>query len=168
MNDSDLKKEAAALLEALRDSRMSIATAESCTGGWVAKTLTDIPGSSDVFAYGIVSYSNAAKESLLGVQPSTLSTHGAVSEAVVREMAQGAINISGADIAVAISGVAGPGGGSDAKPVGTVWMAWALRRSGGCEVFAELHRYQGDRDEVRTQGVLAALRGAHERLGQHG
>jgi nicotinamide-nucleotide amidase len=168
MTESDLQKEATALLEALTAASKSIATAESCTGGWVAKTLTDIAGSSNAFAYGIVSYSNGAKESLLGVLPATLVAHGAVSEAVVREMAEGALKLSGADLSVAVSGVAGPGGGSADKPVGTVWFAWALRRKTGCAVFAELHHFAGDRREVRMQSVLVALGGARERLEQYG
>lgn len=168
MTEADLQLEASALLEELSAVSKSIATAESCTGGWTAKTLTDIAGSSRAFAYGIVSYSNGAKEALLGVLPGTLAEHGAVSEAVVREMAAGVLALSGADISVAISGVAGPDGGSDEKPVGTVWFAWALRRKTGCEVFAELHHYDGDRREVRMQSVLAALRGARERLKQYG
>ena len=168
MTESELGQRAAALLAALRVADKSIAVAESCTGGWIAKVLTDIPGSSDAFAYGIVSYSNGAKESLLGVSPSTLSVHGAVSEAVVREMVEGVINLSGADMAVAVSGIAGPGGGSELKPVGTVWLAWGLRRESGCDVYAELHHYQGDRLEVRAHSVLAALNGALERLQQYG
>lgn len=168
MTESDLQQRAAALLKALRAAGKRIATAESCTGGWIAKALTDIPGSSDAFAYGIVSYSDRAKESLLGVAPSTISAHGAVSEAVVREMVEGVINLSGADMAVAVSGIAGPGGGSELKPVGTVWLAWALRCKTGCEVFAELHHYQGNRCEVREQSVRAAVNGAIERLKQYG
>ncbi|MGB5739093.1 MAG: nicotinamide-nucleotide amidohydrolase family protein [Woeseia sp.] len=168
MTESDLQAEAAALLEALRAAGKSMAAAESCTGGWVAKSLTDIAGSSAAFAYGIVSYSNGAKEALLGVSSATLVQHGAVSEAVVREMAEGVLKLSGADLSVAISGVAGPGGGSAEKPVGTVWFAWALRRKMGCDVFAELHHFDGDRREVRMKSVGAALRGARERLKQYG
>jgi nicotinamide-nucleotide amidase len=168
MTESDLQNEASALLDALSAASKSIATAESCTGGWTAKTLTDIAGSSRAFAYGIVSYSNGAKESLLGVLPGTLAEHGAVSEAVVREMAAGVLALSGADMSVAISGVAGPDGGSDEKPVGTVWFAWALRRQTDCDIFAELHHFDGDRREVRMKSVLAALGGARERLKQYG
>ena len=104
-----------------------MATAESCTGGWIAKTLTDVPGSSAVFGYGVVSYSNGAKESILGVRNATLETHGAVSEQVVEEMADGVLHLSGADLAVAVSGIAGPDGGTVDKPVGTVWVTWGSR-----------------------------------------
>ena len=97
----------------------------------MAKAITDVPGSSACFGYGVVSYSTGAKESLLGVRNQTLSDNGSVSEAVVREMAEGVLNLSGADFAVAVSGVAGPDGGSEEKPVGTVWFAWAVRDGSG-------------------------------------
>ena len=118
---------AEALVGELILAGLTVATAESCTGGWVGKALTDVAGSSGVFEYGIVSYSNDAKADLLGVSPGSLAAHGAVSEAVVREMATGALGRSGADLAVAVSGIAGPGGGTEEKPVGTVWFAWASR-----------------------------------------
>lgn len=168
MNELELENTAMDLLARLRRAKKCIATAESCTGGWIAKTLTDIPGSSAVFAYGIVSYSNGAKESLLGVQPGTLAAHGAVSEPVVREMAEGALRLSGADLSIAVSGIAGPEGGSDEKPVGTVWLAWALREDSGIEVFAERHDFGGDRRAVRAASVAAALAGAIERTAQYG
>ena len=133
-----------------------IATAESCTGGGVAAAITAVPGSSAWFEYGIVSYANAAKEKLLGVSNETLTREGAVSEAVVIEMARGVLALSGADIAVAISGVAGPSGGSPEKPVGTVWFAW-LTASGG--VKTELKCFGGDRAEVQKSAVLWALEG---------
>jgi nicotinamide-nucleotide amidase len=131
-----------------------IATAESCTGGGVAAAITAIAGSSAWFEYGIVSYANAAKEKLLGVSHATLACEGAVSEAVVIEMARGALNISGADISVAISGVAGPSGGSPEKPVGTVWFA--LARATG-EIKTELKYFAGDRETVQQQAVIFAL-----------
>lgn len=132
-----------------------LATAESCTGGWIAKTLTDLPGSSAWFAGGIVSYSNAAKHRLLGVSPETLAHHGAVSEETVQEMARGALRCFDATHAVAVSGVAGPEGGTEAKPVGTVWIAWA-DPSG---VRARLFDFPGDREAVRMHAVRAALAG---------
>ncbi len=168
MFDSEIHDLAEALLADLAASRKSLATAESCTGGWIAKALTDVPGSSASFAYGIVSYSNGAKESLLGVQPATLTEHGAVSEAVVKEMAQGVLNLSGADFGVAVSGIAGPDGGTAEKPVGTVWVAWARRHKSGCEVYAERHFFTGSRYDVRAASVMAALTGARERLVQYG
>ena len=122
-----LSKLSQALVRNLTEAGKAVATAESCTGGWIAKSITDVDGSSAVFGYGIVSYSNGAKESILGVQNATIERHGAVSEEVVEEMADGVLHLSGADIAVAVSGIAGPGGGTDDKPVGTVWFAWAVR-----------------------------------------
>jgi nicotinamide-nucleotide amidase len=152
------------LVEELRAARKLVCTAESCTGGWIAKALTDVPGSSEAFGYGIVSYSNGAKESMLGVHELTLEEHGAVSEAVVREMAEGALAISGADIAVAVSGVAGPDGGTDEKPVGTVWFAWSTRGPGGAVTLAELKHFDGDRNSVRKQTVVHGLEGVRGRL----
>jgi len=153
-----------ALVGELLAAGKTVSIAESCTGGWIAKSLTDISGSSGCFAYGIVSYSNGAKESLLGVNPTTLAEYGAVSEPVVREMAQGALNLSGADIAAAVSGVAGPEGGSEEKPVGTVWIAWATRKKGESDIDAEKKLLKGERDSVRAQTVVIALQGIRERI----
>jgi nicotinamide-nucleotide amidase len=155
---------AAVLVGELCEAGQSVATAESCTGGWIAKALTDIAGSSGCFAYGIVSYSNAAKESLLGVDAATLRRHGAVSEAVVREMADGVLERSGADFGVAVSGIAGPGGGSPDKPVGTVWFAWARRTPAAPEVRVAMRRLTGDRAAVRAQSVVVALEGLKDLL----
>lgn len=140
--------------EQLLQRNWRIATAESCTGGGVAAAITAIPGSSAWFEYGIVSYANAAKEKLLGVSSETLAREGAVSEAVVIEMARGVLTLSGADIAVAISGVAGPGGGSAEKPVGTVWFAWAAATG---EIKTELKHFDGDRAAVQKQAVVLGL-----------
>jgi nicotinamide-nucleotide amidase len=159
---------AGALVGALLAAGKTLSTAESCTGGWVAKAVTDIPGSSGCFAYGVVSYSNEAKQALLGVRADTLRDHGAVSEPAVREMAAGALAMSKADIAVAISGIAGPGGGSADKPAGTVWFSFALRTPDGVTVDAVLHRLHGDREAVRRQSVVLALTGLRERLDVHG
>jgi nicotinamide-nucleotide amidase len=154
-----------ALVSELRSSRKMVATAESCTGGWVSNAITDVPGSSDVFAYGIVGYSHGAKESLLGVKTQTLDDNGSVSGAVVDEMAMGALNLSGADIAVAVSGVAGPGGGSKDKPVGTVWFAWAVRDGSAMKTDTQRQQFKGDRDLVRELTVAHALQGVRERIG---
>ena len=140
--------------EQLLKRNWRIATAESCTGGGVAAAITAIPGSSAWFEYGIVSYANAAKEKLLGVSGETLAREGAVSEAVVIEMARGILALSGANIAVAISGVAGPGGGSREKPVGTVWFAWGTAPGG---IKTELKQFGGDRVGVQKQAVVWAL-----------
>ena len=138
-----------------------LATAESCTGGWVAQSITAIAGSSAWFDRGFVTYSNAAKQEMLGVTEATLERHGAVSEATARAMAQGAIAHSRADWAIAITGIAGPGGGSPEKPVGTVCFAWA-QRDGGCE--AQTCVFAGDRAAVREQSVIHALRGLLARI----
>ncbi len=164
VEDIGIRGLAESLVTALSSSGKTVTTAESCTGGWIAKAITDIPGSSSAFAYGIVSYSNGAKESLLGVQNSTLAEHGAVSSQVVKQMAEGALQLSGADIAVAVSGVAGPDGGTDEKPVGTVCFAWAVRTKSGITVDGEKQRFDGNRNEVRVQTVAQALRGVLDRI----
>ncbi len=133
-----------------------LVTAESCTGGWIAKTMTDVAGCSDWFDCGMAAYSYEAKQALLGVNPHTLETYGAVSRETVIEMVSGALVNSGASIAVAVTGIAGPGGGSDDKPVGTVWVGW--KRRGGY-AHADVFQFDGDRDAVRRQTVAAALRG---------
>ena len=153
-----------ALVAELVSSGKTVATAESCTGGWIAKAITDVAGSSEIFAYGIVSYSNGAKESLLGVKLDTLEANGAVSAAVVEEMAKGALNLSGSDVAIAVSGVAGPDGGSEEKPVGTVWFAWALREGAAVRTDTQSRHFTGDRDLVRELTVVHALQGIRERI----
>ncbi|MBT8090464.1 MAG: CinA family protein [Gammaproteobacteria bacterium] len=155
-----------ALVAELATSGKMVATAESCTGGWIAKAITDVAGSSEIFAYGIVSYSNGAKESLLGVQLATLEENGAVSAAVVEEMAKGALSLSGSDISVAVSGVAGPDGGSKEKPVGTVWFAWAVRDGSTVKTDTQCQHFTGDRDLVRELTVVHALQGVRERIQQ--
>jgi len=159
-----IRKLAEALVNELIESGKAVATAESCTGGWVAKAITDVAGSSAVFGYGIVSYSNGAKESIIGVQNKTLEDHGAVSEEVVEEMAQGTLRLSGADIAVAVSGVAGPGGGTKEKPVGMVWFGWAVRDGANAKVDASCEQFTGDRELVREASVAYALQGVRERI----
>lgn len=159
---------AGAVVDDLIEAGKTVATAESCTGGWIAKMLTDIDGSSQCFGYGFVSYSNDAKTRLLGVNPETLERYGAVSEEVVVEMAQGALRRSDADLSVAVSGIAGPGGGTDAKPVGTVWLAWGQRSDGNSDVASRLDHFIGDRDDVRSQTVIAALEGLRDRISDDG
>ncbi|MCF7220960.1 CinA family protein [Marilutibacter chinensis] len=136
-----------------------LVSAESCTGGWIAKSLTDIPGASDWFECGMTAYSYEAKQALLGVQPHTLEQHGAVSRETVMEMVSGALVHSGATAAVAVTGIAGPGGGTEDKPVGTVWIAW--KRRGGYPTAVVFH-FDGDRDAIRRQTVAAALHGLIE------
>ena len=136
------------------------ATAESCTGGLVAGAITDIAGSSEWFDRGFVTYSNEAKTELLGVRPETLARFGAISEATVREMVVGALERSRADIAVAVTGIAGPAGGTQDKPVGLVWLAWAIRNG---PVEAASHHFGGGRAAVREATVAAAVAGLVER-----
>lgn len=138
-----------------------LVTAESCTGGWIAKTCTDLPGSSRWFRGGAVVYANDAKSDWLAVPQGLLQRHGAVSEAVVRAMAEGALARLGADCGVAVSGVAGPDGGTPDKPVGTVWFAWAWRTGDdpGCTTVVALEHFAGDRDAVRRLAVRRALLG---------
>lgn len=145
----------------LKSAGATLATAESCTGGWAAQAVTSIAGSSDWFERGFITYSNAAKHELLGVRRRTLSRHGAVSEATAREMARGALRGSRADVALAVTGIAGPGGGSADKPVGTVCFAWARKAR---EVRSETLRFRGGRTSVRRQSVVRALEGVLEVL----
>jgi nicotinamide-nucleotide amidase len=161
--DHDLARLAARVGQHLMDSQREVATAESCTGGWIAKALTDIAGSSQWFVEGFVTYSNESKVLRLGVSPSVLKTHGAVSEAAVRAMARGALQSTGARLAVAVTGIAGPGGAVPGKPVGTVWLGWAERRGRRIYVAAQLKHFRGDRDAVRRKTVRAALEGLLDR-----
>ena len=153
------------LADGLRARGWRICTAESCTGGLIAGFCTDLAGSSDWFERGVVSYSNAAKTDLLGVPAELIAAQGAVSEAVARAMASGALKRSSADLAVAVTGVAGPGGGSAGKPVGTVWLAWAWRRAAGdIATTALLQQFEGDRAAVRLATVGCAVQGLIDRL----
>jgi nicotinamide-nucleotide amidase len=136
------------------------ATAESCTGGWIAEAITMVPGSSAWFDRGFVTYSDAAKQELLGVRAETLRQHGAVSEQTAREMALGALARSQATLALSITGVAGPTGGTQAKPIGTVCLAWAQ----GKTIRSETRLFSGDREKVRRQSVIRALEGVLEAL----
>jgi nicotinamide-nucleotide amidase len=152
--DAALAATAAALLDAYRTAGLRIVTAESCTGGLVAGALTDIAGSSDVVECGFIAYSNAAKTQMLDVAPGLIQGHGAVSAQVATAMAAGALAHSAADVAVAVTGIAGPGGGTPAKPVGLVYIA-AQRR--GRPPAVERHHFSGDRHAVRIAAVAAAL-----------
>ncbi len=152
---------AALVGDRLRAERMLLATAESCTGGWVAQAVTAVAGSSEWFERGFVTYSDAAKMEMLHVKANTLRTHGAVSEQTAGEMAAGALAGSHAQIAVAITGIAGPGGGSIDKPVGTVCFAWARTNR---KVSAQTRHFAGDRESVRLQSAIAALQGVLDLL----
>ena len=157
--DAELHAAAARLGERLRAARHRLVTAESCTGGWIAKAVTDVAGSSDWFDCGMAAYSYEAKQAMLGVNPHTLEEHGAVSRECVVEMVSGALVHSGATLAVAVTGIAGPDGGTEDKPVGTVWIAW--KRRGGYPR-AEVFHFEGDREAVRRQTVAAALHGLEQ------
>lgn len=159
--DAELHTLAMATGAALGARRLMAGTAESCTGGWIGKVLTEVAGSSDWFQGAAVTYSNHLKRKLLGVRAETLAQHGAVSGECAREMVAGVIARLDADVGVAVTGIAGPGGGTAAKPVGTVWIAW--QRAGG-EPRAELFRFAGDRDAVRRRTVAAALDGVRKTL----
>jgi nicotinamide-nucleotide amidase len=148
---------------ALKGAGLTLATAESCTGGWIGQAVTMVPGSSDWYDRGFIVYTNLSKLEMLGVMPDTLERFGAVSEATARDMALGALDHSQAQVGVAVSGVAGPGGGTPDKPVGTVCIAWA--RSDGT-VRSETHRFEGDRDMIRCRSVARALEGILDLLGR--
>ena len=140
----------------IKDKRWLLATAESCTGGWLSKCCTDLAGSSNWFDRGFITYSNQSKQDLLNVSLATLEQYGAVSEQTAIAMAQGTLLNSNATISVAVTGIAGPDGGTAEKPVGTVWIAWAIKN--GPEK-TELLQLKGDRDQIRFQAVVAALQG---------
>ena len=158
VSDQDLYQLAAEVGRSARAAGWRIVTAESCTAGWIAKTLTDIPGSSAWVDSGYVTYSNTAKMRDVGVSERTLAEHGAVSEATVREMADGAKRVSGVEMAIAVSGIAGPDGGTADKPVGTVWFAIATPEAQGPAAICERRQFTGDRDQIRRQSVDHALR----------
>jgi len=155
--DAELSQLANRVGQHLLASRRRLVTAESCTGGWIGKALTDITGSSAWFSGGAIVYSNELKQRLLDVSAATLAKHGAVSEAVVHAMAEGALARLGGDIAVAVSGIAGPDGGTQDKPVGTVCFAWSYGNSGRSNTNTDRQVFAGDREQVRRQTVAYAL-----------
>ena len=147
----------------LKAHGLKLATAESCTGGGVAQAITDVAGSSAWFERGFITYSNLAKQQMLAVSEATLKQHGAVSEVTVREMVAGALANSAAQVALAVSGIAGPEGGTPDKPVGTVWFAWGLKHGA---TYVQRHQIGGGRAEVRAQSVHIALQGVIDLLGR--
>lgn len=161
MNEHEIKNVVEQLAAALLGKGWRLAAAESCTGGWVAKCCTDLAGSSAWFERGFITYSDAAKMNMLNVQQTALQQHGAVSEAVVRQMAQGARRAAGLEAALAVTGIAGPAGGSAEKPVGTVWFAWDIE---GQDTRSECMHFAGNRESVRRQSVMYALQGLLRRL----
>lgn len=163
--DADLALLSTRIGEALRERSLTLTTAESCTGGWAAQIVTHTAGSSGWFDRGFVTYSNEAKAAMLGVSTETLAAHGAVSVETATEMAAGALAHSAAGIALAITGVAGPTGGSTEKPVGTVCFAWCLR---GAKPLTERRRFDGDREAIRRQSAIHALEGVLRLLAPNG
>lgn len=163
VSDEALREQAQDIAAMLIRRGLMMVAAESCTGGWIAKTLTDLPGSSAWFECGVVAYSYEAKEALLGVNPHTLERSGAVSQETAMEMVSGALARFGASVAVAVTGIAGPSGGTPEKPVGTVWVAW--KRRGGY-AHAQLFNFSGDRESVRRQTVARALEGIRNLLSE--
>ena len=163
MSKVSLKQIARRVSSSIVKHGQSLATVESCTGGWVAKVLTDLPGSSAVLAGGFVTYSNGAKQTMVGVSVETLAQFGAVSEVTAAEMASGALRYSGATVSLSITGVAGPDGGTDTKPVGMVCFGWANKQG---LLDTETCHFLGDRNAVRKQAVIHALQGVELRLGK--
>lgn len=159
--DTELTTLADQLGHALKQAGLSVATAESCTGGWLGEVLTSVPGSSQWYERGFITYTNMAKREMLGVKTEVLTRHGAVSEQTARAMADGALAASHADLVVAITGIAGPGGGTPEKPVGTVCFAWGARRQ---PVVSCTHHFHGDRAAIRRAAVMAAINGLQDTL----
>ncbi|MDD5175183.1 MAG: nicotinamide-nucleotide amidohydrolase family protein [Sterolibacterium sp.] len=154
--DAELNALSLAVGAALANWKLMLACAESCTGGWVCEVVTATAGSSDWFERGFVTYSNMAKQEMLGVSAETLANHGAVSEETARAMALGALANSAAQVALAITGIAGPGGGSPGKPVGTVCFAWCR---GSQSIISETQHFAGEREAIRRQAVIHSLNG---------
>jgi nicotinamide-nucleotide amidase len=163
--DAELETLAIEVGEALRRGRLMLAVAESCTGGWAAQAITSVAGSSAWFDRGFVTYTNISKHELLGVPAETLKRYGAVSEQTARAMAEGALRGSHADVALAITGIAGPGGGSPEKPVGMVCLAWTGR---GRATVVRTEHFSGDRAAIRRQAVRRALAGIIAFVGESG
>lgn len=159
MTDEQLRQLSAITGALLQQHQATVTTAESCTGGWIAKVLTDIAGSSAWFERAFITYSNDAKQQMVGVRDESLQNWGAVSEQVVKEMAAGALKEANADFAIAVSGVAGPDGGTAEKPVGTVWFGFATARG---KTLTKRYVFQGDREAVRRQTVAMALQILHD------
>jgi nicotinamide-nucleotide amidase len=159
LSDSQLQAHALAARDFLQSRAWQLVTAESCTGGWIGKVLTEISGSSAWYRGGAIVYSNGLKELTLGVRAQTLKTHGAVSRETAIEMARGALERLGGDVSISVTGVAGPDGGTPEKPVGTVWFGWAWRSAEGVQTQTARELFAGDRDAVRRQSVAKALLG---------
>jgi len=162
LDDRELFKLASEVGAFLLSPARLLVTAESCTGGWIGKALTDVPGSSGWYKGGVVAYADATKRDILQVPAGILQVHGAVSDATAQAMAKGALEVLGGDIAVAVTGIAGPGGAMPGKPVGTVWFSWAWKNGQAVRSIARLKIFDGDREEVRRRTVAMALNGILE------
>ncbi|MDC9605016.1 nicotinamide-nucleotide amidase [Xenorhabdus griffiniae] len=158
MDEKILNQLSIELGKRLKRKELSVTCAESCTGGWIAKVITDIAGSSAYFNRGFVTYSNDAKHEMLGVLPESLAQFGAVSEQIVKEMAKGALIVAKADVSVAVSGIAGPEGGSEEKPTGTVWFGFAFYVDENIQTVTYRQHFSGDRNAVRLQAVIFSLK----------
>ncbi len=158
-DDKELYELAEKVGQHLKSSGRMLTIAESCTGGWIAKAITDVPGSSQWFEYGFSVYADIAKRDLLGIDITTLEAEGAVSQPIVTQMAEGALDQSSADVAVAVSGIAGPDASPDGKAVGTVWICWSSRRGQAVESSARIKFFKGDRQQIRRYTVGNALKG---------
>ncbi|MEE8108846.1 MAG: nicotinamide-nucleotide amidohydrolase family protein [Gammaproteobacteria bacterium] len=161
-DDKELYELAEKVGQHLKSSGRMLTIAESCTGGWIAKAITDVPGSSQWFEYGFSVYADIAKRDILGIDITTLEAEGAVSQPIVTQMAEGALDQSSADVAVAVSGIAGPDASPDGKAVGTVWICWSSRRGQAVESSARIKFFKGDRQQIRRYTVGNALKGLLE------
>tara|TARA_B000000475_G_C15623806_1_gene294373 strand:+ start:9 stop:524 length:516 start_codon:yes stop_codon:yes gene_type:complete len=152
------------LIEIASEKKIRIAVAESCTGGMIAQKITDVPGSSKCFSHGVVSYSDEAKSQFFKIKVDTLKDHGAVSQVVAEQMAEGVIHYNDCDISVAVTGIAGPSGATETKSIGTVWFSWAKKVEKKIVIESELHQFDGNREKIRMNATEVALRGIENRL----
>ena len=152
------------VIEIASEKKIRIAVAESCTGGMIAKKITDVPGSSNCFSHGVVSYSDEAKSEFFKIEASTLKDHGAVSQVVAEQMAEGVIQYNDCDISIAVTGIAGPSGATETKPIGAVWFSWAKKTENKIVIDSELHQFDGNREKIRMKATEVALRGIENRL----
>lgn len=152
------------VIEIASEKKIRIAVAESCTGGMIAEKITDVPGSSNCFSHGVVSYSDEAKSQFFKIKVDTLKDHGAVSQVVAKQMAEGVIHYNDCDISVAVTGIAGPSGATETKSIGTVWFSWAKKVEKKIVIESELHQFDGNREKIRMNATEVALRGIENRL----
>ena len=152
------------VIEIASEKKIRIAVAESCTGGMITEKITDIPGSSNCFSHGVVSYSDEAKSQFFMIKDDTLEDHGAVSREVAEQMAEGVIQYNDCDISVSVTGIAGPSGATKTKPIGTIWFSWAKKVENKIVIESELHQFDGNREKIRMKATEVALRGIENRL----